>query len=172
MDEVLGLLAVPLAGVLIVAGVSKVAAPARLADSMRAVAGGGAKTTAVARAVGVLELAAAVLVSLPGTAAAGAVLGIATGLGIAGWVTLALRRRVTASCGCFGGNLGKPLSAANLLAGLALAAGFSPLTVGYVPAWGAASQLAAAASCALLIVLTMRFRDFYPLLRKGLGAGQ
>ncbi|WP_163508700.1 MauE/DoxX family redox-associated membrane protein [Fodinicola acaciae] len=174
MDDLLAVVAIALAAVLIVAGASKLAAPGQLADSARAVLGMNAEPVLLARAAGAVELAAAVLVSLPGLALPGAVLGMLVGLGIAGWVALALRRRVTASCGCFGGNSRKPLGMSNLLAGLGIAAGFGLLIAagGFVPSWGAAAQLAAAATCALSTVLVMRFGDFYPLLKKGLGAGQ
>lgn len=169
VDAIFQLLAMALAAVLLVAGASKLFSPDRLAANLRAVSGVG--NTKLARAVGVAEIAAAVLVSLPAVRPLGAGLGLLIGLGIAGWVTLAMRRQVTASCGCFGGSSTKPLGPANLFAGLGLALGFGVL-VAYQPAWDPAIQLAAVETLAVLVVVAMRLRDFYPLLRKGLGAGQ
>lgn len=114
----MGVLVVPLSAVLVVAGASKLFSPRQLAQGLLLVAGGRQRRTTaevVSRGVGLLELTAAILVSLPATMRAGAILGVVIGLSIAGWVILAQRRHVKVLCGCFGGNAAKSLDARNAI---------------------------------------------------------
>lgn len=174
MEEIWSGLAVLLSAVLVVAGSSKFFSPRPLARSLLIVTGGRlrqVRAEVAARGIGVLELVAAVLVSLPGTVALGAVLGALLGLGIVGWVVMAAWRRVTVSCGCFGGNSAKPLGVSNAGAGFLLAAGFAALLVPGTPAsvLPPATQFSLVALASVALVLALRFGDFYPPIRKGLG---
>ena len=170
----LGVVALALSAVLLVAGASKLFSPHSLAQSMMVLLDGRIRrrtARTVARTIGILELAAAVLVSVPITARYAAVLGVAIGVGIVGWVGVAAWRRVTVACGCFGGNSATPLGATNAEAGVLITGGFALLLLS-PPGWGLSpgAQLNLVALLALSVVLTLRFGEYAGPIRKGLGA--
>lgn len=112
---------------LLLAGASKLLRPGPLAAALGKVyrwAGSRPVLAAgIARAVAVVELAAAFLVLTGWWRPGGSVLAGVVGLGIAGFAASALLLGRTAVCGCFGETDGKPLGAGNIVVGVALVAG-------------------------------------------------
>lgn len=162
------------AAVLLVAGISKIAAPCRLASGLDTVFGmrrSGA--TAIVRIFGFVEIViASALSSGWGTRWAAVATG-AAGSSILGFCAMAWSRRLRIQCGCFGGLSSSQLGVKNVLFGATyvLLGGYLSIAGWHSAPGSVANSLNAVLTtycCSLFIVLTQYVSRVTPVLGRGL----
>lgn len=163
-----------LAGMLLCAGMAKIAVPSHLARAITGLAPAlSDRSIPVARLVGVAEAGVALALSIPVTRAVGVIFGIALGVLFAAAGAIAAMRGLDSPCGCFGRPGGRPLGIRNVVFGIAVV-GFSLALLGDgTGGWAASDGLPMLGTAAVAVLLTgWLYRDmikdlFRPLRSTG-----
>ncbi len=163
-SSVAALLVAPL---LLTAGAAKLAAPREAAESVAGLAGTRRALAAFAgvpliRAVAIVELIAGILLAIPNTRGAGAVLGVVFG---AGFIVLGLLGQLggaSIGCGCFGAASARPLGYRNVLMGLIVLGLATTAGLSSTGTTTAARDLAIASLLTCLLTLAV-FRELLPV---------
>jgi hypothetical protein len=155
--------------VLVVAGIGKFVVPRPLTQALSELLGRDPGERVV-RAVGVVELIAAVTLIVEATRGASAVLVAVLGAAFAVFGAAGLVRKTTLACGCFGRSESRPLGAVNIAAGIGLAA-ILPINTMYGPRGDYATGVVLTTSLLVMIICLLTHRRLIAslLIRTGTG---
>lgn len=125
VQTVTGIIQIALGAIFLLSGASKLFSPSVLATSARTMLAPipwlSGSLSLVARGVGIVELATAVMLSSPPTMRLGLIASAGLGCAFMAWAALAIKRKLDVSCGCFGGQLREQrLGGQNIVAGASI----------------------------------------------------